>query len=56
MNNNNFKNKTSGLPTGKMKQNNKNAAITQLFNERNQIVGAIALRGDCKLQIILYGK
>tara|TARA_B100000768_G_scaffold158195_1_gene156634 strand:- start:388 stop:738 length:351 start_codon:yes stop_codon:yes gene_type:complete len=37
MNNNNFKNKTSGLPTGKMKQNNKNAAITQLFNERNQI-------------------
>ena len=37
MNNNNFKNKTSGLPTGKMKQNNKNAAIIQLFNERNQI-------------------
>ncbi len=37
MNNNNLKNKTSGLPNGKMKQNNKNAAITQLFNERNKI-------------------
>ena len=35
--NKNFKNKTSGLPKGPMKKNNKNAAITQLFNERNQI-------------------
>ena len=33
---NNLK-KTSGLPKGPMKNNNKNAAITQLFNERNQI-------------------
>ena len=35
--NKNLKNKTSGLPKGPMKKNNKNAAITQLFNERNQI-------------------
>tara|TARA_B100000674_G_scaffold464351_1_gene446233 strand:- start:146 stop:493 length:348 start_codon:yes stop_codon:yes gene_type:complete len=47
-----FKNKTSGLPKGPMKKNNKNVAITQLFNERNKINKEYQLYKFKNIQVI----